>query len=256
VTARHRTLRTGAAAVGAAVVLALGAGVALAAGGVTGNAASIALYRAAAKSTNSMAAYVQRQSGYVQISDSLGPKKYAHWAWGWDQFQKGYHPATERITLVQHDGRVAWIEDVMSASTKNCHAPSCRDALPIELLITATHAYSGIISSGSTAACFNADAVSHVPYSAGVPWWIVYGDYRPAHRHGSLTEVTSTYKNGGQALTESDWITTSTKRFTKSVFRIAKGHGHPGYTFRNADAALGAAPKFPTFSLCPPTKKS
>lgn len=255
--ARRRRWRSGAVAVAiAALTVGLGAGVALAAGGATGDRASIALYRTAVRTTNSMAAYVQRQSGYVEIADSLGPKRYAHWAWGWDQFKSGYHAATERIVLVQHDGEVAWIEDVLSASTKGCHAPSCRDALPIELLITPTHAYEGIISSGSTAACFDQVAVGDVPYGAGIPWWIVGGDYQPSHRHGALTEITSTYKNGGQETTESDWITTSTKRFAKSAFRVAKGHGHPGYAFRNADTALRAAPRFPSFSLCPPTKTS
>ncbi len=237
------------------VAVSFGATAALAAG-VSGDPASLALYRSAVRATNALPAYVQRQSGYVQISDSLGPKRTVHWAWGWDQFQPGFHPATERILIVQHDGRVAWIEDTISASSKGCHSPSCRKALPIELLITPTKDFDGLISSGSSASCFVAVTPNHIPYSAGVPWWSTAGDYQPSQRHGSLTEVTSTYKSGGQELTESDWITTSTKRFDKSVFRIAKGHGHPAFSFRNADAPLAATPTFPAFSLCPTSKAS
>ncbi len=251
--ARRPAVRAALGALAATLAGSLGATVALAAGGASGDPASLALYRAAAHVTNALPAYVQRQTGYVQISDSLGPTRYVHWAWGWDQFQPGYHPATERILIVQHAGKVAWIEDTLSASTKGCHSPSCRKALPIELLITPTHDYDGLISSGTTASCFVAVSPNHIPYSAGVAWWTVAGAYRPAEQHGPLTEITSTYRSGGQELTESDWITTATRQFDKSVFTIAKGHGHPGYTFRNADTALAAAPRFPRFSLCPPT---
>lgn len=253
--ARRGAARTALGALAAGAALAVGASAALAAGqsGVSGDPATVALYRSAVHTTNALPAYIQRQSGYVEISDSLGPKRVVHWAWGWDQFQKGFYPATERILLVQHHGRVAWIEDVLSASSKNCHSPSCRKALPIELLLTPTKDFDGLISSGSVASCFVQVSPQHVPYAAGVPWWTTAGDYEPAQQHGALTEVTSTYHSGGQALTESDWITTSTRRFDKSVFTIAKGHGHPGYGFRNADDPLARAPRFPKFSLCPPS---
>jgi hypothetical protein len=255
VSVRRPARRTALGVLAGSVALSLGATVALAAG-VSGDPAALALYRSAVRATNALPAYVQLQSGYVQISDSLGPTRVVHWAWGWDQFQPGFHPATERIVIVQHAGRVAWIEDTLSASSKGCHSPRCRKALPIELLITPTKDFDGLISSGSSASCFVAVSANHIPYSAGVPWWSTVGNYQPLQPHGLLTEVTSTYHSGGQELTESDWITNSTKRFDKSVFRIAKGHGHPGFSFRNADDPLAATPHFPAFSLCPPSKAS
>jgi hypothetical protein len=221
---------------------------------VTGDPHAIALYRAAVRTTNDRPAYVQAQSGYVRIEDSLGPRRTAHWAWGWDQFQSGFHPATERILIVQRAGRVRWIEDTLTASTKGCHSPSCRLAVPIEFLITPTHAYYGLVSTGSTASCFVPEALTHVPYSAGIAWWTTAGAYAPARPHGALTEVTSRYRSGGQQVVESDWITTSSRLFAKSVLQVAAGHGHPAFSFRNADSMLAAAPRFPRFSLCPSPK--
>lgn len=250
---RRPWARTALGVLAASLALTLGTTVALAAG-ASGDPASLALYRSAVRTTNALPSYLQRQSGYMEISDSLGPKRVVHWAWGWDQFQRGFHPATERILIVQRAGKVAWIEDTLSASTKGCHSPSCRKALPIELLITPTKDFDGLISSGSTASCFTVVSPNHVPYSAGIPWWTTAGTYQPEQPHGLLTEVTSTYRSGGQALTEQDWITTSTKQFDKSVFKIEKGHGHPAFAFRNADVPLAATPRFPRISLCPAPK--
>ena len=167
--------------------LAVGASAALAAGqsGVSGDPATVALYRSAVHTTNALPAYIQRQSGYVEISDSLGPKRVVHWAWGWDQFQKGFHPATERILLVQHHGRVAWIEDVLSASSKNCHSPSCRKALPIELLLTPDHGLRRAHLVGERRVVLRPGVrPQHVPYAAGFPWWTTAGDYEPAQQQG------------------------------------------------------------------------
>jgi hypothetical protein len=247
--ASRRARRGALVVLAAGVALSLGATGALAAG-VSGNPKSLALYRTAVRATNALHAYVQVQSGYIHIEDSLGPTQYAHWAWGWDQFQPGFHPATERIMIVQHDDKVAWIEDTLTSATKDCHSPSCRLALPIEFLITSTRAYYGLISSGSTAPCFHPETTAHVPYSAGVAWWSTVGDYAPSHPHGTLTEITSTYRSGGQRVTESDWITASTKVFDKSTFVIDKGHGHPAFSFRNTDTPLAAAPRFPRVTLC------
>jgi hypothetical protein len=247
VSARGRTAAVGALAT--ALALSLGATAALAAGS-SGDPQSIALYRAAVHATNALPAYVQHQTGYVQFEDSLGPKRVAHWAWGWDQAQRGYHPATERLVIVQHDGKVSWIEDTLSASTKGCHSPSCRLALPIVFLITPTKAFYGIISSGSTASCFVPETTEHVPYSAGLAWWTVSGHYAPSQRAGAMTEVTSRFMTGGQKVTESDWITSSTHVFDRSVLHVAAGHRHPGFSFRNVDATLASAPHFPRITLC------
>jgi hypothetical protein len=249
--ARRRASHGALGVLAATVALSLGATVALA--GVSGNRQSLALYRAAVRATNALPAYVQVQTGYIHIEDSLGPTQYAHWAWGWDQFQPGFHPATERITIVQHAGKVAWIEDTLTSATKNCHSPSCRFALPIEFLITSTRAYYGIISSGSVAPCFHPETTAHVPYSAGVAWWTTVGDYAPAHPNGATIEISSTYRSGGQRVNESDWIT-ATRLFDRSLFQIDKGHGHPGFSFRNTDTPLAAAPHFPRVTLC--SKKS
>ena len=187
----------------------------------------------------------------MRISDSLGPKRVVHWAWGWDQFQKGFYPATERIVLVQHHGRVAWIEDILSASSKNCHSPSCRKALPIELLITPDQGVRRAHLVGERRVVLRPVSPQHVPYAAGVPWWTTAGDYEPAQQHGALTEITSTYHSGGQALTEIGLDHDVDTALRQVGVHVANGHGHPGYGFRNADDAAREGTALPEVQPVP-----
>jgi hypothetical protein len=236
-----------AAAVFAAVALAASAALAA---GPTGDPATIALYREAVAATNALPDYVQSQSGYVRIEDSLGPKRFAHWAWGWDQVQPGYVAATEQLVLVQHRGRTVWIDDTLTASTKGCGSPRCRQAVPIELVITRTRAYYGLISSGTHASCFVRESLRDVPYAVGSPWWSVVGAFSKAQPDGRDTEVTSRFAAGGQLVTESDWITNASRIFARSVLRLAVGSGHPAYAYRNTDTRLAAAPHLPALTPC------
>jgi hypothetical protein len=242
-----RRLAVPLAAVAAAV---LAASTAIAAG-PTGDPAAIALYRQAVRATNALPAYVQSQAGYVRIQDSLGPMRFAHWAWGWDQFQPGYFPATERLVLVQRHGVTEWLDDTLTASTKGCQSPSCREAVPIELVITRTQVFAGLISSGSTAPCFVREPMHDAPYTAGSPWWTTTGQFAKARPDGPLTEITSRFSAGDQVVTESDWIATSTHLFAKSALHFAATHGHRAYTFSNTDRRLDRAPKLPSLTLCP-----
>ena len=234
-----------------AIALSTTAAVAEPAAGPTGSRAGIALFRAAAHATNALPAYIQSQSGYVRISDSLGPKRTAHWAWGWDQFQPGYYPAIERIVIAQRHGRTVWIDDVLTASTKGCHSPRCRQAVPIQLVITRTQAFYGLISSGSTASCFVREPLRHVPYAAGGAWWsTLAGHYDAPTPSRSSLEVTSQFTIGGQAVVESDWVARSSHLFDKSVLHIARGRAHPAFSYSNSDARLARAPHLPPLTLC------
>jgi hypothetical protein len=246
--AARRTIRA-AVGVAACALVATPASGALAAG-PTGDPGAIALYRSAVTATNALPAYVQTQTGYVRIQDSLGPKKFANWAWGWDQFQKGYHPAAEHLVIAQRHGRTLWIVDTMTSAAKGCHSPSCREAIPIMLVITRTHAYYGLISSGSLPTCFNPRPLAHVPYSVGTPWWVTAGKFSKPVPDGALTEVTSRFTVGGQAVTEADWITNASHLFTRSSLHLAAGDGHPAFAYRNADTRLTTAPHFPKLQLC------
>ena len=242
-------MRRAIAALAAIAAIALSAPTALAAG-PTGDPAAIALYRHAVEATNALPAYVQSQSGYVRIDDSLGPRRFAHWAWGWDQFQPGYVSATERLVLAQRDGRTVWIDDTLTASTKGCGSPRCRQAVPIELVITKTHAFYGLISSGTHASCFVREPLRDVPYAVGSPWWSTEGEFSKALQDGSLTKVTSRFSAGGQLVTETDWIANASQRFARSVLRLAAGTGHPAYGYANTDAQVAAAPHLPALTLC------
>jgi len=220
------------------------------AAGPTGNPSAIAMYRHAVRVTNDLPAYVQSQTGYVRIQDSLGPTRVAHWAWGWDQFQPGYFPAAEHLVLAQRGGHTVWIDDTLTSAPAGCHSPRCRKAVPIEFLITKTRAYYGLISSGSTASCFVREALRDVPYGVGSPWWTPAGQFFKPKPDGARTQITSKFVVGHQLVTEDDWITRSTSVFAKSVLHVAAGAGHPGYSYRNTDTRLSTAPHFPKLTLC------
>jgi hypothetical protein len=243
-------VRRAVASLVAGTTIAVATATALAAG-PTGDPAAIALFRRAVAVTNALPAYVQTQSGYVRIQDSLGPRKFAHWAWGWDQFKPGYHPATERIVIDQRHGRTVWIEDTLTAAPKGCGAPSCRQAAPIEFVITPTHAYYGLISSGSSPPCFNPWPRRHVPYAAGSPWWTTAGSFAAPVPDGALTELRSKLSIDGRVVTEHDWVSRSSHVFERSALRLAAGAGLPSFTYRNTDARLTSAPHLPALTLCP-----
>lgn len=220
------------------------------AAGPTGSPASIALFSAAAHATNALPAYVIAQTGFVRIHDSLGRTRSAHWAWGWDQVHQGFHEASERIVLVQHKGSTAWVEDLMTPLAKTCHAEKCGGVFPIELLITPTRAFYGIVSSGSTPACFERVGLSHVPYVAGAPWWTVVGDLAAPQPHGASTEITSRFVADGQRVSEADWIATSSRRFTRSSVHVAAAPGRRSFSYSSTDALPVSLPRAPSLTLC------
>ena len=242
--------RTTVRAASALVAIALAALLPSVASGATGDPAAIALFRTAAHTTNALPSYVIAQTGYVRIHDSLGRTRSAHWAWGWDQFRRGFHEARERIVLVQHGGSTEWIEDLMTPVARSCSAATCGGLFPIELLITPTRAFDGIVSSGSTATCFEPVARSRVPYVAGVPWWSVVGDLSAARVVGASTQVTARFVAGAQHVAEADWIRTASRRFTRSSVHVAAGGGRPAFSYASTDTPLRSLPRAPKLTLC------
>jgi hypothetical protein len=236
-------------AAGLVSVLALLAATPAGAEGPSGSPASIALFKAASRATNALPAYVVAQSGYLRVKDSLGPVRTIHFAWGWAQFQPGYRAASERLVLVQRKGTVRWLEDTLTPTP--CGTTSrCPHMVPIELLVTTKAAFEGLVSSGTSASCFERVGLAHVPYPAGGAWWAPVGHLAPPALDGALTEITSRFTSGGQPVTESDWLHTTSRVFAKSVVRVAKGGGRKAFTYRNTDTALRRAPRFPRLILC------
>jgi hypothetical protein len=241
--------RLGRVVVATAAVVVLAAAPA-AATGPTGDGRSITLFRLAARTTDALPAADVTQSGYVRIADSLGPVKQAHWAWGWAQYKAGYRPATEHLVLVQRRGRTLWLEDTMVPVAAQCSGTKCAQVLTIQLLITRTAAFYGLVSSGTTAPCFTRVALSRVPYVAGTPWWAVFGDLAPAIQEGTQTEITSRYASDGQAVTEADWIGVRSHRFAKTTVRAARGDGHRPYAYLDVDTLPRVAPRLPALTIC------
>jgi hypothetical protein len=217
-----------------------------------GNAAAIALYRAAAKATNDLPAYVISQHGYVRINDSIGKHRKTEWAWGQDQFQAGEVATNEHIVLVQNHGVVVWIEDTLRPDVTCDSGGTCPTMLPLQFFITKTRAYAGIISSPKlpTAACFTREPLSDVPYAAGTSWWWAVGAFAPLVRHGHLDVVTSSYANAGQHETETDWVALATTLFTRSSFQVAGSRTHHAFDFSATYARRHARPSEPHLTVC------
>jgi hypothetical protein len=215
----------------------------------SGNAEAIALYRAAAKATNDLPAYVIAQHGYVRINDSIGKHRRTEWAWGQDQFQKGEVATSERLVLVQDRGTVSWIEDTLRPDVRCDSGGTCPTMLPLQFFITKTQAFAGIVSSGTTAACFTREPRGDVPYVAGISWWFAVGSFAPIVPDGALREVTASYPNAGQRETESDWVSAS-KLFTRSTFRVATSATHRAFGFAATYTKLRSTPSPPRVTLC------
>ncbi len=218
--------------------------------GATGNPAAIALYRVAAARTDAQPAYVLNQTGWVRASDSVR-KNQVTWAWGFAQFKSRLkvYPAREHLVLVQHAGSTVWLEDTITPIDPGCRTAACKQ-YPIEIVVHQRVAYEGIILSGHSAACFRAEPLRKVPYTVGSPWWVAVGHFAKKVVRGTLTEITSTYINEGQVVTERDWITTKTKLFAQSMMRAAATTGRRAFSYRITDGRLAKVPASPRISLC------
>jgi hypothetical protein len=216
----------------------------------SGNAAAIKLYREAATTMNRLSAYVIYQSGYVRIRTSIGKHRVSEWAWGEDQFQKGEVPTNETIVLVQHGGTVTYIEDTVRPQKTCSQGGACPTILPLQFVITEKAAFAGIVSSGANAVCFAKESRTVVPYATGYAWWYAVGDFAKPVVKGRLTGLMSRYSNTGQVETEVDWLVTSSKRFTRSIFRVAAAPHRARYTFDASYKVLHAAPKPVHVVLC------
>jgi hypothetical protein len=218
--------------------------------GATGDPAAIAFYRVAAARTDALPAYVLNQTGWVRASDSVR-KNQVTWAWGFAQFKSRLkvYPAREHLVLVQHKGSTVWLEDTITPIDPTCRAAACKQ-YPIEIVVHQKVAYEGIILSGHSAACFKAEPLRKVPYTVGTPWWVAVGHFAPKLVRGTLTEITSTYVNEGQVVTETDLITTQTKLFAKSLMRAQLTSGRRAFSYRITDGRLAKVPASPRISIC------
>lgn len=215
----------------------------------TGNAQAIALYRAAANATNALPAFIINQTGYVRISTTIGKPDRLNWAWGMDQWHRGYYPAREHIVLVQSHGHTDWIEDTLVPMDASC-GDSCLHVFPIQFFITRGGAFAGIVLSGSNAPCFQHEKLSRVPYGVGTRWWFAYGHFAPLTHSGAITTVTSRYPNEGQWQTEVDGVTTKSHHFVRSTFRIAPRGKLRGFSFHQVDGVPSALPAVPDIEIC------
>ncbi len=249
-----RHARAGCAALAASAVLVGTATVALAAG-ATGDAAAIRLFRDVAANTNARPAMQIVQSGYMTESAHVGSPSAFSYRWGFAAVPKGFVRATETITYAQHDGRVAWVTDVLDGSAPGCQQPSsCPTLTPIELLITKVAAFAGLADGpGGAVGCFVREPFTNVPYRAGGRWWTAIGDFRPMVLRGNQVLVTVTYAwSDGRHVVERDSIDRSTNLITASGFHVGSGAGagQAPFSFAQMDAALSYAPPAPKVTLC------
>ncbi len=243
--------RLRAAAAALAVSAVVGSGPAGASGGsvVTGDPHAIAFYRAAANATNALPSYMIVQTGYVRLAEHPGAAIPLSYAWGSAQWQRGYLPAKERLVLVQARGRTVWILDTLFPAHVACHR-SCVRAYPLQLFITRGGAFAGLVLRGSTAACFQHEALSRVPYGVGTRWWFAEGRFSPLTTAGGLTTVTSRWPDAGQHAVEVDAASTTTHLFVHSTLRVAPVGRVHGFTFHQSDTRLTRVPRPPKVKVC------
>jgi hypothetical protein len=238
----------------AAAPLVVGATAALAAG-PTGNPTTIAYVRAIDANTNIQRGMQISQTGYMTLASHGGAKPSFSYQWGFGTVPAGSVPAKETITYAQHDGRVVWIADLVQEDVADCSASAtCKDVVPIELLITTHAAFAGVVAGpGAAVACFDRESFNDVPYRAGAPWWTVVGDYRAMVERGNQRLVTDTYSwSDGRHVTEVDSINVSLRLFNGSSFHVGEGAStdQAAFGFTQHDTALADTPHAPPVTLC------
>jgi hypothetical protein len=240
-----------------ASVLAAGASAVLAAG-PTGDAPTIALFRAVASNTNLQPAIRIAQAGYMTETAHVATPTTFSYRWGYGLVPDGFVRADETITYAQLHGRVVWLTDLLVPVVAKCppgsHCPARVHVAPIELFITKPAAFAGVVTGPHGAvACFEREPFTNVPYRAGGPWWTAVGDFRPKVTRGNQTIVTITYSwSDGQHVAEIDSIDMAKQLFAASSFHVARGAG-PGqvaFGFSQRDTALPFAPRAPNVTRC------
>jgi hypothetical protein len=238
----------------AAAVVATASTVALGAT-ATGDGAAIRLFRDVAANTNARPAVQVVQSGYMAETAHVGSPASFAYRWGFGAVPKGFVRSTETITYAQHQGRVAWVTDVLTAAAPGCHrASGCPQLPPIELFVTRVAAFAGVVGGPNGAVgCFEREPFANVPYRAGGRWWTAIGDFRPLIVRGNQVLVTVTYAwSDGQHVIERDSIDRTTRLFTASTFHVGRGTAaaEPPFSFAQRDTALTYTPPAPAVSIC------
>ncbi len=247
-----------AAAILAAVAVTLAAtaiGVTNASGaGPTGSAAAIELFESVAANTNAQRAIELAQSGYMTMRTTITPTSFAY-EFGYGGVPKGYVRADEAITYAQHDGKVVWVRDVLTADPRSCaRDPACVPGSSLELFVTKHAAFAGDVDEpNGIVGCYERESFDDVPYRAGGPWFTPVGDFRNVRTHGNQALLTITYAwPDGQRVTEHDSIDLAAQLFAAATIHVARGSKSTELALgiSEQDTALTTTPHAPRVALC------
>ncbi len=225
------------------------------AAGPVGDPTTIAYVKAIDANTDAQRGMQILQTGYMTLASRGGSHPVLSYRWGFGTVPAGSVRAKETITYAQSGGRVAWLDDVLTPNVADCAAsPTCRRTVPLELVVTRTGAFAGVIDGPNDAvSCFHRESFDAVPYRAGGRWWSAVGDYRPMVERGNQRLVTDTYAwADAQHVTEIDSIDVATRLFAASSFHVARGSSsaEPAFGFAQGDTALTTTPTAPKVLLC------
>jgi len=183
-------------------IAAPGADRAAAAGGPTGDAATIAFYRAAQGAYRNVPAVIENRTGYLSYtSEGSVPR----WQYGLRP-TAGFTAASESLLVLLSGGVITKYVDTARAPG---HAP-----------LSIIEDSSGVWSMAA-GKCYFAN-----PRASGVGGWAgqligVVGNFAPMRRSGDVVTITSTYPWGKSGTaTEIDRISATTKQFISSEIKV------------------------------------
>jgi hypothetical protein len=209
----------------------------------TGNARTIAFYRAMADKTRLYGTNVVRQTGFASLQiDGNNPV----WS-NAEAAPAGFSPATEDIIIASTDGKVTWVTDLITA---RCSGGKCAS---VETLLDSSGVFSRLPSGPYSTSCWTKSQgpVAGLTKTGGPSGYGVDGYFAPMRQVGGNELVTSTYPYGnGRTATELDTISLATDLPIKGVIHVTSGRALRTFSYSFSDSWLKSSEVRPQVTVC------
>jgi len=219
----------------------------------TGNTAAIALYSRAVTTTNALPVLEDTSTNYFFLQDNSSTLSTSgfHLQRGVPRAPAGFVDARVIQTYRIVGTKEKWI---LTKIVPDCGATSaCRHTVGLEFFDAPTSEKVAYLTGPTTKYCWAqsfAPSNSYFGATIGLSVWNVSGKFFPVKHHADQTIFTSQYSSGGQPVTETDWVATSTDRFVRSVYQGSAIGQYPAYSFSVVETDPTSIPLAPNFPTC------
>lgn len=220
----------------------------------SGNAKTIAFYRAVLAANKRAKGWRATFTGYTAVDESIGKNTFFDWRYE-AGIPKGYSWAVDHVTVAASDGRVSWLSDEMTSKPTCSYGANggslCYGGAPYEVVLTSRGLVGHFVLSkaAATLICWSPDhggAAGYTKVGVNSGFGLYGGHFYPMRRVGAAEIVTSTYPWGTkQHATEVDTIPIATHLPEVIVIHVSASAGNPALAIRATFHWLGATPVEP-----------